>query len=323
MKKSWFNRLFASKPFQSLLRVFLLLLALYFIQARLNENLWEAFKSVSTYGTWFWLPVYFALWLANFWLDIRLWQITIRPLAALRTAEAFSDNLKFYAYSFVSPANSGGLVARMSRFIGKQQKTTASLLSAKLGLARYLSRLSIGLGCALLLFLYKPIGWVLASCLALLCFILFTLVAYHWRALTQWVPWRNWLRRLKLLSAEEMYVPQTGKNDNLFLLFALACLRFLVYNSQFAVLLLLFGASFNPEVFLAIPAFFLLTNLLPSFPAADFLIKGAVGLAVFQYFEENPALLLISATTLWFSNWALPALAGIFVGKESGRKLKG
>lgn len=310
MKNSWFK-----KPlFQWVLKLALLCLALFFIQKKLNQNLWDSLNGLSLYRATLWVPLFVLLWLLNFWLDALLWQKAIQPLRPITLGSAFVNNLRFYAYSFISPANTGGLLARMSTFASKEDRTIASLLSTELGLARYLSRMSIGLGTALWLLGIQFVPQSIAIAAAILCFAGFVLLTKYWIPLTAWLPWKKWLNKVNLLHADKALPVKTEKH--LLHLFGLACLRFLTYTSQFAVLLLLFGTPIEAKIFLAIPAFFLLSNLLPSFPAADFLIKGAIGLAVFQYFEDYPELLLASTTLLWACNWALPALVGVFTPKK-------
>jgi hypothetical protein len=310
MKNSWYKQ----PAFHWLLRLTLVAVALFFIRQKLNENLWESLRTLELNQPLLWCSTYLLLWLLNLALDAVLWQKAVAPLRYISLKSSFFNNLRFYAYSFISPANTGGLIARMSGFPSKEEKALASLLSAELGLARYLSRLSIGLGTVVVLLGLHTMPAAVALFAGILCFALFALFARYWKRLTQWLPWKKWLVKVKLIPNDKVLPAKATKH--LATLFAWACLRFITYTSQFAVLLLLFGVPFQADIFLAIPAFFLLSNLLPSFPAADFLIKGAIGLAVFQYFKEAPALLLASTTLLWATNWALPALVGFGVTKK-------
>lgn len=87
--------------------------------------------------------------------------------------------------------------------------------------------------------------------------------------------------------------------------------KYLSYNLQFIALL----AMWNPdilsvELFLSVIVFYFITALIPTFAAADFIIKGALAIYIFDSSLASEAELINASFIIWVFNIALPALFG-------------
>lgn len=310
MKNLRFKEITKSKYFKISVNLLVLLLAGYVISQRLsNEKFWQSINDLPLRNSPLLLGLVVFSWFLNLFLDIKLWQKAVVGFHKSSLLSTLVDNLKFYTYAFISPANSGGLVARVGRYESKKLKAFALIASAQLGTARYMARITIGGS----LTVYLICSYYLSTALSVLTSIIFAfatfLIILNLGKFVQ-------IKQLRKFSWLKKVIPKPTKGNKFkSALFYLACLRFAVFNIQFMLLLIIFGVVPSLEMIINIPAFFFTSTLIPALPAFDFLVKGAVGMAVFSYFDPIPNVLLAATTLLWAMNWALPALAGVFVNR--------
>ncbi len=90
--------------------------------------------------------------------------------------------------------------------------------------------------------------------------------------------------------------------------------RYLIYNLQFYLWLLLFNIEIPIDQFILYsPLYFLIITIIPSFLLIDLGIRGSVSLIVFGNAIIPSPLLLSGVLGLWFFNVVLPAVCGGWV----------
>jgi len=100
----------------------------------------------------------------------------------------------------------------------------------------------------------------------------------------------------------------------------LSILRFMVYCTQFYILLSVFGLTLSiaDGIFL-IAVIYLAITIVPQFAIAEIATRGALAIVVFEVFIQwggnynghYEAALLLASTTLWVINLFIPAMAGL------------
>lgn len=95
-----------------------------------------------------------------------------------------------------------------------------------------------------------------------------------------------------------------------------ASLRFIVFSSQFVLMLMALGESFSLTLVLAVWQVYLFTMVAPSLFLGKIGVKESISLIVLTQIGVNPYTVIISSLTIWFVNSLLPALLGLIVCKE-------
>ncbi len=99
-------------------------------------------------------------------------------------------------------------------------------------------------------------------------------------------------------------------------------LRYIVFTTQYILLLRLFGIQIPlSAIVLIIPIIYLISSAIPSIALVEFGVKGSIALFLFTYYmtlnaDHTPIHLAIIATStfIWAINLIIPALLGsIFV----------
>ena len=105
-------------------------------------------------------------------------------------------------------------------------------------------------------------------------------------------------------------LPQADKQVQALLLSAI---RFVVYLSQYVLLLAFFGLGNDYAVLLAHSAVFLLAQTFsPLMPLLDVGFRSGSALYVFQDFTDNNLAVLSAVSAVWLLNLVIPAAAGYF-----------
>lgn len=113
----------------------------------------------------------------------------------------------------------------------------------------------------------------------------------------------------KLQKALASLIHFTGKELTIVLL--LSFFRYVVYSSQYVLLLWAFGVDISVVSGLSVvSAIFLIQTMIPSIAALDLGIRGNVALFMLGTYSSEPASIVAAAFSLWAVNLVLAALIG-------------
>lgn len=91
-------------------------------------------------------------------------------------------------------------------------------------------------------------------------------------------------------------------------------LRYLVFLTQYYLLLKYFGIQLNSlEIFASIAVIYLLQSSLPLPALLSLLARGEIALLVFSNFDVNEIIIFASTFSLWIINLMIPALLGLVI----------
>ncbi len=94
----------------------------------------------------------------------------------------------------------------------------------------------------------------------------------------------------------------------------LSCLRYIVFTTQFCLMLIFFGLDMNIIALISgVSTVFLLQTGIPLPPAANFIARGGLAILIFSQNGANEIMILSSTFSLWFINLVIPSLIGLLI----------
>jgi hypothetical protein len=118
----------------------------------------------------------------------------------------------------------------------------------------------------------------------------------------------------RLLKKQTETIPEykLSLSDIRFLI-GFSILRYAVFASQFAILLLIANVTLSWEVFVSIAIYFFITTTIPMISFIEAAIRVAVALIVFKSTPIDPIFLAIVSVLLWVINIVLTSIIGYLV----------
>lgn len=305
MKSKWIQ-----KSLSLIAKVAILGLSLIFLFKKVDIN---TFESLFNQSFDYLIPTtigFIILWALNISLDALFWTKIQRMLEPVKLIRGFKINLICYALAFITPAQSGEWVGRYIMMNETTNRKKSFFLNFWMHLPKLFSKIffSVLAGAVVIV----SFDWLSVSAAIPLVILGWSIVIGLYFSLKKL---QNWLynksfRSLKL----ENYLLEgrpTHKEKGLFLV--LASSKFLTYNIQFALVLLLFSESELPiEIWFTIPLYYLVSAIIPTFAFVDFILKSAIAVWIFQPVTDNESLLILASLILWVFNVVIPAFIGLF-----------
>lgn len=253
---------------------------------------------------------FFLLSLLNLFLDALLWKKISDVNESVGLRKATFHHLRSLALAIITPYNVG-------EFGGKYRQHTAPIPQLKAVYLTYVFRFVkmsarnfIG-SLALLYLIVNGIWQFMGAGESLIVVFLAVLaVAFYF----------NMQRIIPLIAN----VPISGKKYLLplrrilpsistrIIWFVLGMLKFLVYPTQFLLLLMAVDVdiAFSLTLMAMILVYYSVSAFLPSLQLVDPVVKGGFGMLVLTQWGISSELILLSATGVWLFNVAIPALVG-------------
>lgn len=249
-----------------------------------------------------WFLLILGLSLLNWVIECLKWKNLVDSLRIISFFEAGKQSLASLTVSLMTPNRIGEYGAKaifyskkersnilLFNFLGNSFQMLATILFGMLGLSV--------LGKNLIHFQYESsliFGMVLI-------FVLFVLTSYLLRS--------KWLPFFERFRTQLKQVPVNTHKKNL--LYSL--LRFVVFSTQFYLLLLFFGVELR--FFIAMPliySMYFISSIIPSFVVFDWMVKGSVAVALFGIYGVNELVIISITSSMWILNFALPSIIGSF-----------
>lgn len=292
------------------LKIILVLASVYLLAHKLEGN----YKGIFTYewkNLWMILPAFLVLWVLNLFWDAWIWRSVHYFLNPLSWRRSFKTNFICYALAFITPANSGELAGRYVMLNGKASRQKTVFLTFWSHFPRLVVKLIVG--CCGILFLSHALGKISLSFAGIGSGILIlTLGIFYFSfiRIQKWLHQKGFGKVDLANHISDEHPTQTEKAA----LMTLGLLKYLTYNFQFILLVLLWGdVGFTWTLVSSVLVFYFVTAVIPTFAAADFLVKGALAMYVFGAFIKDESLLINASFVVWLFNIAIPALVGTII----------
>lgn len=255
---------------------------------------------VSKQSAWIW-PLLLMASVLNWLLEALKWRSLLRHLQECSTAEALRGTLAGAAVSNIIPFRIGEYIGRLM-WVQAEQRIAAAALSVFGSMTQMLVTILCGLAAGLMLpDLLPPAAKTLAP-----AFLLLFLIIALWLHRSGKMPSRasnalqQALVRVRVLRWSDML-----------LISGISALRYLVFSSTYAFLLLHFGVVTDPALaWMSVALIFFIQSFFPSIAVVDVGVRVAVPMMVIP--AGNDLALTAAALCIYLFNLLLPALAGLF-----------
>jgi len=249
----------------------------------------------------------------NIYLAFLKWKITLKTLKISSSTSLRSQSfLAGIVTGFVTPNMIGNFLGRFYYFnrVHRIQITLFTLLS---NFSQFVSTITfgwiavLGLGSFLSIEFSNnhTIGVGVLLVVSYLSFFYIENIALKFRKKRYFLEFKSILKN--------------GKSYRLSLL-GLSGMRFLIFTSQYSILLYAFGEELNFTLILAIWQVYLVTMIFPSLILGKIGIKEAIGIAILGALGVNEFAIIFTSLILWFVNTCFPALVGLIVCRNKFQK---
>lgn len=285
--------------------------ASYFIYQKLMHNdalSWTVFKTqlhekkLVNYGVFFSV---LAFSIANWLLEIFKWYYLVNTRQYISFKTAAIQSLSAHAASIITPNKIGEYGAKALyfktkkkhilylNFIGNFAQLVATLIFGIIGFSYLIQTVDITIP-------YRKIARILVY------FLVFVIGLF------------------KISSSKKSYFfgfsadklkqsIQIISQKQLFFVFCIAVLRYLIFSSQFYYLLRLFAIDLSYfQSFILTASMYLISATIPMLGLLDFVLKGAIAVWLFEKIGVSPAIILSITTIMWIFNFVFPAVLGFY-----------
>lgn len=320
------------KTFNYLIRAVIILLTYGFLyhQIFIENKLKDLSDTVSgvmeRQDAWRLLALMLVMMLVNWGLESLKWKVLIGKIEKVSFLKSFKAVMAGASVSFFMPNRTGDYLGRV--FILEKGNHVEGIFSTLIGsFAQIIITLSVGLFCLLSFTdhyfrLSFHIGEYMFMSLVFLvpCIVFILVLAFFNIGLladffSRYFPGR-WDKVKQYASVFAKY-----NSKELWHVLILSFLRYVVFSSQFFILVRVFGADVPvTEGFILIPVIYLAMTLVPTVALVELGVRGSVSMFIFGlYFEKAgvtasvPLLAPLAASSLlWLINLVLPAVIGTF-----------
>lgn len=265
----------------------------------------------------------------NWLLEAMKWRRLARRFEQVSLKRAYAGVLYGISLGMVTPRRAGEFAGRVV-VLRPENQVQGMVINTAVSFTQFLVTLLLGHVGVALAVLGKAASFEASREGQLLLFsgialVLSALLVLYAKRILGWLGQKPWFpQRLKIVE-----VIMTLTHKEMASLFSLSILRYVIFITQFHLLLWLLGVQLRfYETFMVLSIIYLIMVGIPVSGLAEAGIRGSVALLVFTLYlgdklEGMPAvdLTIVSATLLlWLFNLALPGLLG--AGLSLGGKLK-
>ena len=275
------------------------------------ETQWKQLEEHLTLANLPWFVLVLVLAPINWGLEALKWQKLLSKIKPIAYARAFKSMLSGMSFSIITPNRVGDFAGRIIH-VSKGYKLKAAVSSMIGSVAQMCITASFGF-VGLIYFniyfgsIYTKIALVVAALLVVALLLLFL----NFRKLG-WFGKRNkWLRKLNVA----IRVLRFYSRRDLGYILLLALGRFLIFNTQFLILINILGAEvpYFPGLILSALMYWII-SVVRSVALLELGVRGYAGLFLFvdSGISDQPLAILGGSYLLWVINLVLPAVLGSF-----------
>lgn len=227
----------------------------------------------------------------NWFLEIKKWQILVQNIQPTNFYIALKQSLISYVGSMVTPNRMGEYGLKIL-FFDKGSLKKIILLQSIQSISQLFATFFFGfLGC--LYYGYFFIAFII--CLIFMLFLFFRKF--------------NFLPDRIILFFNKI---QKFSHHNYKQVFSLSLIKYIVFSTQFLMLMYWFGVDVSLiKLFSTLTLMYLFSSVLPTLQFFDVMIKGSVGVFVFEKIGISSAIIIQVSFLMWFFNMLLPYLFGL------------
>ncbi len=280
-----------------------------------GEAVWQAFLNGLTTDEWWLAALVLLLMPVNWMLESRKWRLLLSSFRRIPFQTAMRGVAAGIAFSLFTPNRLGEYAGRVL-VVEARDNWPAFLATAVGNLCQLIVLLTLGgLGTAYFSLHYLPAIRETAVWLLPAGGLLALILAWSLFHLDRWSAWlgtraalHRWTGRFRgqLRQLRRFRVPV------LLGALLLAAMRYLVYSTQYALLLRFFGVDVPADAaYAGIAALFFIQTALPLPPLLGLVARGEIALVIWGVFGANEFSILAATFSLFIINLVAPALLGM------------
>ncbi len=248
----------------------------------------------------------------NWIIEAFKWQLSLKRVEPIGFVRALRSSLYGAGVGLFTPNRVGDPFGRVA-LLKTENKAEAGLMAFQCAFAQQLATIFFGLlGIALLsqepeFNRYFGNPWVIAA--IAVGFGVAMLFVFGQKYLSQFLDNFRVLKRFGFSPALISSVPLSSSLT----VVAFSLLRYMVFASQFVLLLYLFGCEADfITAYAAVFTTYLFASLIPVLSVADAGVRSGFGIIFVGAFWNQPAAIALAAHMVWLLNVALPALSAVW-----------
>ncbi len=249
----------------------------------------------------------------NWSVEAIKWKVLIKSLETIQFIQSLKAVLSGISIGMITPNRVGEIGGRVL-FLDKGQRTFG-IFSAALGsLAQLTTTLLFGiLGFIIFLLLFPEkifLNHSLNLSLVLSCSLILLFLLWSFFNIKNLTPFLKKIPFLKKREEQLKYFAKTKYNILLKSLL-LSFLRYIIFTTQFYLLLLMFDVSISiSQAYISISLVYLFATIIPTTTLIELGIRGSLSIFFIGMFSENILGITFSTFLLWFINLAAPSIIG-------------
>lgn len=257
------------------------------------------------------IPV-FILMNINWLIEARKWQVLTKEFYPMKILKSFASVLSGVSTALFTPNRVGDFIGRVSHLPKKHRKD--GMISSFFGsYSQWLLTIIMGW-----------IAWVQLGMQFVDSELIYSLISISYLVLIfalLFIFLRKGMDLNLFKSLQKYFVHPPSQTDRLKLL-GLSFFRYLIFTSQFYILLQLFGVDLSYSLVLSkLGLFYLFTSLIPSTFWGELGIKESLAVWVFSGLIINSLLIIATTLLLWMINLLIPAIIGNYFLFKKARAL--
>jgi uncharacterized membrane protein YbhN (UPF0104 family) len=297
-----------------------------FVERKLQDIAGFFNRMIEERHAWFMMGLIFFLMLINWGVETVKWRLLIAKIERISFLRAFKAVMTGVSVSILTPNRTGDYLGRV--FILKKARHVEGILITLIGsAAQILVTISAGLFC-FLSFLdqylrlshqvhtYLLVGMIfLVPCFVFIVNLLYFKIGVISNFIVRYLPgkWDRFVEYSRIFSRYS--------SRELLRALLLSLLRYVIFSTQFYLLLTVFGVELPlSQGLILIPVIYLVMTIVPSIALIDLGIRGSVSIFIIGlYFKKEGMIpadtelaILTSSTILWLVNLIIPAILGTF-----------
>jgi hypothetical protein len=271
----------------------------------------HALAHLEVRSLFFWLPVLFAATFVNWWLESEKWRLLLLPDVQVGRRQALANILGAMAIGLVTPGRLGEIPGRSIWYPAALRSTLVSR-SLYSSFIQNVWHLAGGMVAALIL-AYGTINTFLPFSFYVFLAIQLVLIVLCVLFLPQLMRHlaNSGYRWIRSLSGTLLQSFHSVSNRAIWRVFLLSGIRYLVYLSQYALILSILAKNYTlQDIFAASAIQFMLQSLLPVPAVLSLPVRGQVAILSCYALQMPAALAVTGSAMLWILNLGLPGLLG-------------
>lgn len=250
------------------------------------------------------------LMVANWLTEAAKWRFLIQKVYKLSLWQSLYSVLTGVTVSFFTPNRTGEFAGRILH-LPPHYRIKGAVSSVVGSMNQLLITLLAG-GIGILYIVRSPLeeDKLLYSVIAGFTIVGAIMMVFAYFNISKIYEWLHSIEWLKRIDAYAQVLSYYSLND-LIQISVLSSIRYIIFTSQFILLMHLFGISFGlVQEIITVCMIFLSLSVLPTFAFTEVITRGSVALYFLLPHASSEAPVLAAVFFLWLINLALPSVAG-------------